>query len=325
MDDGAIAPQSEAAEERAIEYGCPAHYKLSVADGSSAPFHRFEVFVDQDGAGHLQSRPLNDPKHPRPMPAAASPAGQIKDWDARISFLDEKRGWTKLTLSDAKTIWREGPSQGEFSTFNANNTHHGEENIFHLDLLCDDSGLLKAYRVRGIGVKVPEWVGPSGRLETPPKVKPPDYSQPDMGCLPHMGPAYVLKDAQGVARFDLYVDAASTGQLSVHEWKKAKLPRWPEKSFFVEHLPDGSTMASVLNFSTALKFWGSPRAHEEKFSTFDVQTDFAGRPEIFHLDFEFGGGLLFTAYRVRGNGISNPQWVKRHMPAGPDAWRIPGS
>jgi hypothetical protein len=58
--------KEDAAEGPAIEFIFPAHYKLSVADGTSAPFHRFEVCVDQDDVGHLQSRPANDPKHPGP-------------------------------------------------------------------------------------------------------------------------------------------------------------------------------------------------------------------------------------------------------------------
>jgi len=311
LESASALSDKDAADERAIEYGCPAHYKLSVEDGSSTPFHRFEVFVDQDGVGHLQSRPVNDPKNVRPKRATASPAGLIDDWDARISFLDEKRGWTKLTFLDAGHFWKDSPGrrEPEFLTFNVANSHHEEENIFHIDLLFNDTGLLSAYRVRGIGIKAPQWTGPSGKIGRPPKDAQSSLHDPDIGGYEHVGPVYVLSDPKGKPRFNLYVDSESTGQLHSYSPDASLAGAWFKRTAVSTLLDDGYTQTSPMSFPQALEFWGKPRGHDKRFLTFDAHTDSAGEPEVFHLDLEFNEGLGLTGYRIRGMCINNPKWV----------------
>jgi len=63
-----------------------------------------------------------------------------------------------------------------------------------------------------------------------------------------------------------------------------------------------------LSLHDASDLWGQPRKNPG-FYTFDAHNVWNGEPNIYHLDLKFGNDDVISAYRVRGVGIGNAQWI----------------
>jgi len=67
-----------------------------------------------------------------------------------------------------------------------------------------------------------------------------------------------------------------------------------------------------LTMEGAKDLWGEPKKHvvsDHPFYTFDAHSTWNGEENLYHLDLAFDKDGLIMGYRVRGIGISNPQWV----------------
>lgn len=130
----------------------------------------FRIAIDKEtGTGHLQTYFY---------PSGNTIGSMISiDWSERVSFppKPQERERKLLTLDDAKEFWGEPQKHSyqserrygkSFYTFHAHSKLQktmykqlfDEDNIFHLDLRFDDSGVISGYRIRGIGISKPQWV-----------------------------------------------------------------------------------------------------------------------------------------------------------------------
>ena len=73
---------------------------------------------------------------------------------------------------------------------------------------------------------------------------------------------------------------------------------------------DNPYSLKTLDKATAIKIFGpiSSFGEEKPCDTFHVLAFNANGPNIFHLDVEFNAAGSLTKYRVRGMGISKPEW-----------------
>lgn len=130
----------------------------------------FRIAIDKEtGVGHLQTHSYPSRNHTKSMISIG--------WSERVSFppKPEEPERKLLTLDDAKEFWGEPQKHSyeserrygkPFYTFHAHsklqktmyNQSFDEDNIFHLDLRFDDTGVISAYRVRGIGISKPQWI-----------------------------------------------------------------------------------------------------------------------------------------------------------------------
>ena len=133
-------------------------YILQTLGNQPYPFGTFDITVDRNHQGHLQS--YIDPHRVPKMPKMKDSI--ILDWTERTSYLVDGKGLTQLSLAGAKTLWGEPRkhvvNEHPFYTFDAHSTWDGEKNIYHLDLGFTKDGLIMGYRVRGIGILNPKWV-----------------------------------------------------------------------------------------------------------------------------------------------------------------------
>jgi hypothetical protein len=83
-------------------------------------------------------------------------------WSDRTSFYTTDLGWTKLTLEASKKIFGEPRAHGigkiVFYTFDAPAIVQHEKQLLHLDMKFDSTGTIESYRIRGIGIRNPQWV-----------------------------------------------------------------------------------------------------------------------------------------------------------------------
>ncbi len=127
-------------------------------DNLSYPFAHFVIsYRPIEGVAHLISQDkVHAPKR------EARSLGRLPDWSDRISFFREGPGWTKITLNDARKIFGEpmvrGVGETQFFAFDAYATVQKEKQLFHLDLRFGGDGAISSYRVRGIGIRNPQWV-----------------------------------------------------------------------------------------------------------------------------------------------------------------------
>lgn len=132
---------------------------LENLDKSRYPFAHFDIsYSSTDGIAHLQSR---DFKH-SPIPEAQTNLRQLVPWSDRTSFYKTDSGWSKLTLEDSKKIFGEPHVHGigkiVFLTFDAPAMVQHEKQLFHLDMKFNSAGTIQSYRIRGIGIRNPQWV-----------------------------------------------------------------------------------------------------------------------------------------------------------------------
>ncbi len=146
--------------------------QLDNRNKDSYPYNGFCLIVNYNQPAHLQTSCFSSTEYPRPnLPDTLSStyAGVIEDWTTRTTFLKRGKGWTQLTLAEAKMLWGKPREHSveykDFYTFDAHSTHNDEENIYHLDLSFDGSGVIDGYRVRGIGIQSLQWVKKITRIE----------------------------------------------------------------------------------------------------------------------------------------------------------------
>ena len=124
----------------------------------------FGIAIDPNGVGHLQASGYQSSKVFGSVPISLS-------WDDRIGFPDPQTNrWRLLTLTDSTVFWGSAHKHlvggRKFFTFDVKSVKLDkvldepidEENLYHLDLSFDGSGVITAYRIRGIGVSNPEWI-----------------------------------------------------------------------------------------------------------------------------------------------------------------------
>ena len=132
--------------------------ELENLDKPHYPFAHFVIsYRPVEGVAHLVSQDgTHAPTHEKRN------IGRLPDWVERVGFYKEGAGWSKLTLEDAKKIFGEqrlrGIGKTQFYTFDAFVTVQRERQLFHLDLRFDSQGIITSYRVRGIGIRNPQWI-----------------------------------------------------------------------------------------------------------------------------------------------------------------------
>lgn len=127
-------------------------------DKTHFPYANFAInYHPIEGMAHLQSKDkVHAPKQDEQN------IGRPPGWSDRVSFYKDGLGWTKLTLEDAKKIFGEprlrGVGKTQFYTFDAFVTVQREQQLFHIDLRFNSQGIIESYRIRGIGIRNPQWV-----------------------------------------------------------------------------------------------------------------------------------------------------------------------
>lgn len=155
-------PDDDVVTEDSLNYRS-GFYVLDNIEHQPYPFGSFAIFVDREGIGHIQSNAIkfidgnSPPKQKKPFKGSIIP-----DWTDRTSFKKKGKGWTQLSLTEAKTLWGEPRTHKvkgkQFYTFDAESTFNGERNLYHLDFQFGTDELIIAYRIRGIGIRDPQWV-----------------------------------------------------------------------------------------------------------------------------------------------------------------------
>jgi|GEM_PF-6693008 hypothetical protein len=77
---------------------------------------------------------------------------------------------------------------------------------------------------------------------------------------------------------------------------------------------DESGTWNKLTLSSIKRLFGSLREHalsSKKFYTFDASGNWASEQNIYHVDFTVDGNEVVNYYRVRGIGITSPQWIMK--------------
>jgi hypothetical protein len=150
---------------------------------------------------------------------------------------------------------------------------------------------------------------------------------PPDSFLTYLDGYYVLDNSENenypFNSFAISVDKNRTGHLQTYCANSREFPRSPTTNLHLQDnvFVDWNTRISfldkkrgwvLLTLDEARRLWGSPRVHEG-FATFDAKSIWNDEPNIYHLDLKFDqvGGLV--AYRVRGIGISNPEWVSKPL------------
>ena len=116
-----------------------------------------------------------------------------------------------------------------------------------------------------------------------------------------------LTDPTKPIPFFLAVDTSGTGRLVDYGAYKKGPNGFPENW---TNLVDKGTTWQKLTREEATNLWGEPQEREviRRFFTWDAFGTWNKEKNLYHLDFELHKGHLIS-YRVRGIGISNPQWV----------------
>jgi hypothetical protein len=91
-----------------------------------------------------------------------------KDGKAILNPKDEGFGLSSgnielkgLALSDAQRVWGKGRTSGAYQiTFDVLTERQPERDIYRLDVRFEDK-VLSSYRVRGLGISLPEWTVPN--------------------------------------------------------------------------------------------------------------------------------------------------------------------
>ena len=117
----------------------------------------------------------------------------------------------------------------------------------------------------------------------------------------------ITVDRSGQGHLQSYIDPHRVGKMPDRNVDSIILD-WTERT---SYLIDGKGRTQ-LSLEGAKTLWGQPRKHvvnDHPFYTFDAHCTWDGEPNIYHLDLGFTKDGQIMAYRVRGIGIFNPQWV----------------
>jgi hypothetical protein len=88
--------------------------------------------------------------------------GVPEDWSARKEPVKSEAVWLTLTKDKAREVWGEPHGTAVrpgMVVFDASGVYDGENNLYHVDLQFDQADKAFRYRVRGIGITEPKWIG----------------------------------------------------------------------------------------------------------------------------------------------------------------------
>ena len=288
--------------------------KLLVADDVPFPFGRFEVSLGSRYGGRGWGWGFAS-LHPRLIAPRAYPVPEAiinrrregkETWNDQITVLMEDVGWTPLSYAHAERLWGKPRKQQDYYTFDAKNNHHGEENIFHLDLSFDDNLDLKAYRIRGIRITSPIWIGPktgsSGPIEIiapgdSPRYKP---EAPEVERIP-------IRCGNDEANLEIRISGVR-GELQLasapvenkfddsHKWFDSCCVKKVRSS-------DGTVTFEKPTIADLQRWWGTPHTAGDPAGTFDIHCKHNGESEIFHADIRVDDKLNIVSCGTRGPGI----------------------
>ncbi|MDQ5933433.1 MAG: hypothetical protein QG574_731 [Cyanobacteriota bacterium erpe_2018_sw_21hr_WHONDRS-SW48-000092_B_bin.40] len=132
---------------------------LENRDKVNYPSARFVIIYGPiEGSADLLSL---DFKH-SPKPEEQTNLRRLVEFTNRVSFYKEGPGWQKLSLESAKKIFGEphlrGVGKTTFYVFDTYVTFQREKQLFHIDMKFAQDGTIESYRIRGIGIRNPQWV-----------------------------------------------------------------------------------------------------------------------------------------------------------------------
>lgn len=137
------------------------------------------------------------------------------------------------------------------------------------------------------------------------KSQPPGYRHESSSCS-EQGEGDDLPKFYPLLPFELK-SLPSYATLAINEQGEARLILLISDT---EKLSANSKKLEELDQKTAATIFGSSTSSKETSKTFHVLGTNPNGPNIFHVDMEFNDQQLLTKYRVRGFGISKPEWRK---------------
>jgi hypothetical protein len=231
-------------------------------------------------------------------------------FDDQMCFLKMNQGWTHLTRAEATRLWGMPNKRDDYYSFPARNFHHGEENIFHIDLSFDDQGLVEAYRIRGIALERPAWIKQKHEII-------PGYF---LGCsnnldisIPFRPQAERIspKSVPGQKAIAFHIENGK-GWIETVPGTTSKnvSPKNSNLAFDSAQLSLNYCASPYLGVTlkTLSRLWGMPRKSKESFCTFDIPCNDNGEKNIFHLDVQWDKDSSITETRLRGPGIGTGVW-----------------
>jgi len=308
--DGGTAEGSQMFRERTyLEYFGTEPCKLQVAEDIPFPFGRFEVM-----GRFLRPRVIATPEFPLPATAfhlrptnSFTPFDEVT-FDDQMLFLKEGVGWSRLSLVDAKHLWGKPRVHSDYYSFDARNSHHGEENIFHIDLSFDDKSFVKSYRVRGIQISDPKWIG---RAKNPKFPEGPDVPTviADSESLLDRRALIPIKCGIKETILDLSISKGE-GLVEVdplvHVAKAKESGPWFQTNcVLARDEAEGTRTYRRPTRADVQRWWGMPHTVNGISFTYDTHCVNNKEPEIYHIDLEFDDKSNVKSSRLRGPGIGS--------------------
>jgi hypothetical protein len=228
----------------------------------------------------------------------------------------------RLTLDKATQLWGKPRHHTNYYSFDARNFHHGEENIFHIDLSFDAQGFVQSYRVRGIEISGPRWVVQKYEnelewdcfLSTDPLPNIPRTPGNFEDQLGQTRNAIICGDNKTV--LDLCIrNGKGWVELNQDVYGKSDNihPNWFESECVKEISANPNSdfhNYTKPTFNDLNAWWGTPRNSKNKFYTFDIACERGGESDLFHLDVRCDEKFNVIDSRLRGPGIIQAQWQK---------------
>jgi hypothetical protein len=133
-----------------------------------------------------------------------------------------------------------------------------------------------------------------------------------------------LTGLAGESPFGIAIDPNGAGHLQASGYQSSKVfgsvpisLSWDDRIGFLD---PNTNKWKPLTWTDATSFWGTPHKHlvgGRAFSTFDVKSVKLKRvldepideENLYHLDLSFNDRGIIFAYRIRGIGVSNPEWI----------------
>jgi hypothetical protein len=148
-----VSPSPELEAAMLYRGGC------ATALAVKSPSHSLPFFllVDDKGTGHFVDYTGSGLSHK--LSADGTPENCKSEWKPTLK---QTHSWNSLTKGQAQAVWGEPHfvfDRTGISTFDAYGSYIGEKNLYHLDLVFEDGKILSRYRVRGIGIVRPQWIG----------------------------------------------------------------------------------------------------------------------------------------------------------------------
>lgn len=164
-----------------------------------------------------------------------------------------------------------------------------------------------------IPIRVPDASGepiphPDGVTETRLRYQGGPYILDTLGHQRYPFGSFAIRvDRNGQGHLQSYIDPSSATKIPRHDTDLI-ISDWAERT---RYLIDGKGWTQ-LSLEGATKLWSEPRKHvvnEHPFYSFDAYSTSNGERNLYHLDLGFKKDGIIMAYRVRGIGISKPEWI----------------